>query len=228
MSSLTKLEVANNALNSIGERSLPAIGGILGNMVSSSLQEAIYFVCNQNEWKELHSIVNAASWSASQATMPERTYRVREFLWYTSPDGLPEVAYDYNKLIIPYTTIQEFQYQTLYPFEENAARPLVWSKLTDAVIVCNPYPNDATARAKAFFSLYRYPLFPVSDTDTFSCTDLLLNVIQYKMAELLAIKHIGDLETAAAMRSLYNEFYKQLMISQNGLPSFSMYKGRRR
>lgn len=227
-STLTKLEVANNALNSIGERSLTSIGGILGNMVESSIREAIYAVAVSNEWSELHSIVNASSWSAEKATMPARTYRVREVYYYTSPDGAAEATYDYNKYIVPFITVQEFQQQVLWQFDDNEAATVNWTKLTDQIIQVNPYPTNATARSKIYFSVYRYPALPSSDTDTFSCGDLMTNLIQYKCAELLAIKHIGDLDQASALKQLYMDSWKQLMISDGGVPSLTMYKGGRR
>lgn len=227
-SNLTKIQVVNNALNSIGERSISSIGGILGNVVASSLQEAIYMVCTSVEWSELRSIVNAESWAADSATMPSRTYRVREVYWYSSPTGSPEVAYDYNKEIIRFVSIQEYQTHLLTPYTGFSNKPLSWSKLTDTTIKVNPYPNDATERSKVFFEIYRYPEVPTGDTDVFNVTDLLLNLIQYKMSELLAIKHLNDTEQAAVYGSLYNKLKQTLIVSQNGTPSYNMYQGRRR
>lgn len=226
-STLTKLQIVNNAMNSIGERSLSAVSGILGNMAESSLREAIFFVCNQNEWRELYSVVNADSWSAQRATMPLRTYRVREVFWYTSPDGAAEAAYDYPKSLIPFTTIQEFEQETLYPFDDNAARPLNWARETEDIVVVNPYPTNTLARSKVFFGVYRYPVLPTADTDTFSTSDLLTNLIQYKTAELLAVKHLGDMELAAAMNKIYLEFFNQHQLSDGGVPSLNMFRGRR-
>jgi hypothetical protein len=147
--------------------------------------------------------------------------------WYTSPDGQPETAYDYPMCTIPHTTIQEFQQEALYPFEDNAAQPLVWARETNDIIVCNPYPNNTLARSKAFFEIYRYPVFPTSDTSNFSTGDILTNLFQYKLAEFLAIKHLGDMEQAAVLNKLYMDFFKQQQISDTGSPSFTMYRGGR-
>lgn len=228
-STVTRLELGNNILNSVGERSQTSVGGVLGTTLASCIKESILYVCNANTWSELRSIINASSWSADAATLPDNTYRVRNVYWYTAPLGTPESSYDYYNIIVPYCDLEQYKTFTLVPFTSNTNSPRRWCIESKNKILVNPYPNNTLAKSKVKFEVYRYVSYPSSDSDYFACSDLLLNLIQYKASELFSIKHLNDPALAELYAKLYSDLYKQNMISDSGTPTqgYNMYRSRR-
>jgi hypothetical protein len=229
-STLSRLDVGNNILNAAGERSVNSLGGILGNLVLSSIREAALTVSNAATWSELRSIINASSWSSDVATLPTTVYRVKNVFWYTSPNGLPATAYDYQDIVIPFVDNEQYRGILKVPFDDNANTPQCWTIESKNVIRVTPYPNNSLARSKVKFEVYQLVSVPSNDTSYFTVSDLLVNLVQYKATELFVIKHTNDLNLAQVYASLYDSFKKQNLISDSGLPvtGYSMYRSKRR
>ncbi len=228
-STLTKLDIANNVLNACGERAQTSTAGVLGNVLTSCLREAIWSVCGSADWNELRSVINASSWSADAATLPDTTYRIRNVFWYTSPDGQPETNYDYYHILVPYVDLEQYKTFTLVPFESNANSPCRWTIETKNKVLVNPYPTNTVGQNKVFFEVFRYPELPSTDTSNFNVSDLLTNLIQYKASVLFAIKHLNDNNLAQIYMLEYDNLAKQNRISDSGQSTqgYNMYRSRR-
>jgi hypothetical protein len=229
-STLSRLDVGNNILNSVGERSVTSLGGVLGSTVLASIREAALFVANSGHFSELRSIINAQSWSADVATLPDSVAKLKNVYWYTSPDGLPSSSYDYNDIPIQFVDNEQYRQINKVPFIDNANAPVAYTIESKNRVRVTPYPNNTLSRSKVKFEVYSLITVPSSDTGYFSISDLLVNLVQYKATELFCIKHTNDLNLAQAFNSTYEMFRKHTMQSDSGLPvtGYSMYRSKRR
>ena len=229
-SSLSRLDVGNNILNSVGERSVTNLGGILGNTILSSIKEAALFVSNSGHFSELRSIINASSWSADVAFLPDTVLKLKNVYWYTAPLGIPTASYDYNDIPIEFVDNERYRQINKVPFINNENAPICYTIESKNQVRVTPYPNNTLSRSKVKFEVYSMIVVPSSDTGYFAVGDLLVNLVQYKATELFCIKHTNDLNLAQAFNTTYEMFKKHLMLSDSGIPvtGYSMYRSHRR
>jgi hypothetical protein len=230
-STLSRLDVGNNILNSVGERSVTNLGGIIGNTVVSCMREAALFVSNLAPWVELRSIINATSWSTDRATLPSSVYKIKNVYFYTAPTGVPTATYDYYDIPITFVDNERYRGLSTVPFIDNANSPAYWTIESKNVIRVTPYPTNTLSKSKVKFEVYSLVTIPSSDTGYFSVGDTLVNLIQYKASELFCIKHTGDMNLAQALSSIFEQFKRQNLLNDSGLPvtGYSMYRsGKRR
>jgi hypothetical protein len=229
-STLSRLDVGNNILNAVGERSVTSLGGILGNTILSSIKEAALFVSNSGHFSELRSIINATSWSADVATLPDTVVKLKNVYWYTAPLGVPEANYDYSDIPVQFVDNEHYRRINKVPFIDNANAPVVYTIESKNQVRVTPYPSNTLSRSKVKFEVYSMIVVPSSDIGYFAVGDLLVNLIQYKATELFCIKHTNDLNLAQAFNTTYEMFKKHTMLSDSGLPvtGYSMYRSQRR
>jgi len=229
-SSLSRLDVGNNILNSVGERSVTSLGGIIGNTVLSSIKEATLFVCNLAPWSELRSIINASNWSSDVATLPDTVYKVKNVYFYTSPTGLPATTYDYYDIPITFVDNERYRGLSKVPFIDNANSPQYWTIESKNRVRVTPYPSNTLSKGKVKFEVYSQFSVPSSDTGYFSVSDLMVNLVQYKATELFCLKHTNDITLAQAFAATFEAFKRQNLLSDSGLPvtGYSMYRSRKR
>lgn len=228
-STKTRLELVNSVLNSLGERSIGASSTQIGNVVQDSIKEAILDVCSSGTWQELRELVTG-TWSTDQCTLNDDVIRVAGVTWYTSPTGSPAASYDYARYSAKFVDLEEYLTFPLYPYTNSAlAYPKYWTLIDHNVVRVNPYPNDATERAKVKFDVYRVLDYPGSDSSYFSCSDQFLNLVQTKATSLFALKYLSDRDAWNTWDAEYEKLKRKLLVYSTGLPSggYNMYRGRR-
>jgi hypothetical protein len=229
ISTRTKLQVVNSILNSVGERGLGSSGTQIGSIVVDSIREAIFDVCTGASWNENRTFVTA-TWSSDQATLSDNVYKIGGVFWYSSPDGSPESNYDYARFAVQFTTLEEYLSYPLYPYTNSAlAYPKYWTQVESNVVRVNPYPNDATERAKVTFDIYFYVAVPTQDTDYFGCSDQFLNLIQAKASSLFSLKYLADQNLYRSFDAEFEKLRRKQLVYQAGYPAggYTMFKGRR-
>lgn len=230
-STRTLLEVLNSVLLSIGERTVTNSTATLGQMALDCIRESLIEVSTSYGWNELRDVINASSWSGDSATLPTTVSRIQGVNWYSSPDGLPESTYDYARLAIEFTTLDTYLRYPLTPYTNSAQNRPRWYTIVDVNTVrVNPYPNDATEQGKITFDVYKLLELPTLDSDVFSCSDQLLNVVQHKAASLMAIKFLSDYNLAKVFDEKSEKNRRTLMVSDSGYPSsgYTLFRDGRR
>ena len=229
-STKTRLELINSVLTSVGERPLTASSGTLGTLATDSVKEALIDVCTGNGWNELRDSI-VGTWSGDTATLDPLVYRVQGVTWYSSPTGSALASYDYPRYALRFITLDEYLRYPLIPYTNSEPnQPKFYTIEGVNTIRVNPYPNDATERNKITFDVYKLVSYPVSDSSNFSCSDQLLNLVQYKASALLALKFLGDAALAENFEGLYEKFRRKIIIADSGYPTggYNIFRGKRR
>lgn len=225
----TKIQVVNHVLNSVGERALGSSANQIGTIVVDCIQQAIYDIATSGTWQEFRYVITG-TWSADQATLDDTVYRINSVNWYSSPNGLPATSYDYARYAVEFVSLEEYLTYPLYPYTNSAlAYPKYWTIIDHNIVRVNPYPNDATEKAKITFDVYKPVSMPISDSAGFGCSDFMLNLIQAKATSLFAMKYTGDPVATKMWDDEYEKLRRKMLVYSTGLPSggYSMYKGRR-
>lgn len=222
----TLLQSVNGALLAAGERPLTSSTGNLGDLVKQCLRDAASEVASGNKLENLRTRVAASSWSLDEATLPDSVNHIQGVFFYTSPDGMAETAYDYPTINVQYITPEEYERRTLYNYSNTSqAIPYFWTKKTYNVAKVNPYPTDATERAKIIFDVYQIPQIPATDGTNWSCADVVTDVLQLRAASMIAIRHLQDQNIYSVLYNDYQMLLKKLRGSQSPLPGgYSMYR----
>lgn len=229
-STKTRIELANSILLSCGERPLSSSGGTLGSLVNDCIKEALLEVCTSSSWNELRTNL-LGTWSGDTATLDTEVYRVQGVNWYSSPTGSAAATYDYPIYPIEFVTLDEYLHYPLTPYTNSAQnRPRFWTMQGVNTIRVNPYPNDSTERDKVSFDVFKLVAFPNTDNNTFSCSDQLLNLVQYKASALFGLKFLSDMNQFQAFDAQYESLRRKMLVSDSALPSggYTIFRGRRR
>jgi hypothetical protein len=228
-STRTKLQVVNSVLNSVGERALGTSGTQIGSIVVDCIREALFDLSTSASWNELRSFVGG-TWSTDQCTLASNVVKIAGVYWYSSPTGLPESSYDYSRYPVQFVTLEEYLYFPLYPYTNSARNyPKYWTQVESNVVRVNPYPNDGTEQAKLTFDVYSFPPVPTNDSDTFTCSDFFVNLVQMKSTSLFSLKYLGDVQMHKLWDDEYEKLRRKQLVYQTGLPSggYTMFRGRR-
>lgn len=225
----TLLQSVNFTLLTCGERPLISSTGNLGDLVKQCLRDASSEISTGNKLEGLRSRINASSWSVDEATLPDSVNHVEGLYFYTSPDGSPESSYDYPTINVRYVTPEEYERRTLWSYSNTQqAIPFIWTKSGYNKVKVNPYPTDATERAKVIFDVYSIPQIPGTDSTNWSCADVITDLIQLRAASMMANRHLQDQGLYQTLLADYQMLMKKQRRSQGQLPGgYSMYRNGR-
>lgn len=225
----TLLQSVNYALLSCGERPVINTNGNLAQLVVQCLRDSSSEVATGNKLEDLRSRINASSWSTDEATLPSSVNQIAGVYFYSSPTGLPASSYDYPTVNVRYVTPEEYERRTLWNYSNTTqAIPMIWTKKTSTVVKVNPYPTDATERAKVLFDVYQIPQIPASDSTNWSCPDVITDLIQLRAASMLANRHLQDGQLYQTLMSDYQMLIRKQRVSLGQFPTgYSMYRNLR-
>lgn len=225
----TLLDSVKMVLLSCGERPVINTNGNLAQLVIQCLRDAASEIATGNRIEDLRSRVAATSWSLDEATLPTAVNNIQGVYFYSSPTGLPATAYDYPTITVRYVSPEEYERRTLWNYSNTAqAIPYFWTKKTFNVVKVNPYPTDATERAKVLFDVYSIPQIPAADATNWTCSDVITDLIQLRAASMVANRHLQDPTLYQTLMSDYQMIMKKQRVSQGQFPGgYSMYRGGR-
>lgn len=225
----TLLSSINYALLSCGERNVINSNGNLPQLVIQCLRDAASEIATGNKLEDLRSRISASSWALDEATLPTSVNQVQGVYFYSSPTGLPSGAYDFPTYPVRYVSPEEYERRTLWNYSNTAqAIPFIWTKRTFNIVKVNPYPTDATERAKVIFDVYSIPQIPATDATNWTCNDIITDLIQLRAASMLANRHIQDPTLYQTLMSDYQMLMKKQRISQGSSPGGrTMYRNGR-
>lgn len=223
-STSTLLEVANRVFLNANERTLTALTPLIGQQVKECIRAAYYKIMREGEWLWTQQKGAASSWSSEVATLPSNTQRIKMVSWQNDDT-------DYILIPLTFLTRPEFDAYVLDTYNSTTlpGRPLYWT-LTDYNIArVNPYPGDATERAKVLFYYQTIPSFPSSDSTTFSLPEDFIPLLVLIATAMFIKRHSDDAGLARNFEEEYQIEMIQLRARQMLVPnnSFNLYRGRK-
>lgn len=228
-STSTLLQVANRAFLNSNERQLTTLTAATAPIAQQMLEcvrAAYYKIMREGEWLWTQSKAVAASWSNQVATLSTAVQRVKMVSWQNDDDTTLSIE-------IPLTFLNrpEFHQYTLdsYNSTTEIGRPLYWTLVDHNVVHVNPYPADATERAKVFFYTNSIPTFPASDAATFSMPEDFIPLLVLLTTAMYIKRHSDDTGLARNFEEEYAIEMIQLRQRQMLVPnnSFNLYRGRK-
>lgn len=225
----TLLQSINYALLSCGERNVINSQGNLAQLVIQCLRDSASEIATGNHIEDLRSRVAASSWTLDEATLPTAVNNIQGVYFYSSPTGVPAATYDFPTITVRYVSPEEYERRTLWNYSNTSqAIPFIWTKKTFNVAKVNPYPTDATERAKVLFDVYSIPQIPAADATNWTCSDIITDLIQLRAASMLANRHLQDPTLYQTLMSDYQMIMKKQRVSQGQFPGgYTMYRGGR-
>lgn len=187
-STSTLLELGNRIADTVSEKQVDALT-VPTKSFERKLRNAILrahnVVVNRARWKWLRKSAVASSWSTDEATV-------------TDMKTLYNIIYTYNdsSLVIPQVGYHQFDNRAIVSYTTNTSRPLYFVQSDANKFRFNPYPADAESQAEIQFNYVFNPVFPATDSGTFECPELYLDIIQLKASALLAAEHMHNANLA--------------------------------
>lgn len=226
-STSTLLQVANRAFLNANERQLTTLVAATAPIAQQMLEcirAAYYKIQREGVWLWTQNKAVAASWSSETATLSTAVQRVKMVVWQNA---------DTESIEIPLTFLSrpEFAMYVLdsYNSTTEPGRPLYWTLTDYNLVKVNPYPNDATERAKVFFYTENIPTFPATDGATFSMPEDFIPLLVLLTTAMYIKRHSDDTALARNFEEEYMVEMVQLRQRQMLIPgnSFNMYRGRK-
>lgn len=222
VSTSTRLEVTNRILLNCNERPLTTTSSVLiGTQVVEVIRAAYYKLMRESEWLWTQEKINATSWSGKAAILPSNVQRVK-MVSYENEDGI--------NFPLNFQDLYVFDQQLLETYSSTSyGRALYWTAKDVQTIWVNPYPGDATERARIWFYVNQIPTFPTLDSSTFSVPEDFIPILVLMGTGMFVKRHGEDLNLARAFEEEYLAELMQLRARQMLTPnnSFNLYKGRR-
>lgn len=219
----TRLEVVNRILLNCNERPLTTTTNVLiGTQVIECIRAAYYKLMREGEWLWTQDRINADSWSGKVATLPSTVQRVK-MVAYANEDGIT----------FPLTFLDLYVFDQdileLYDSTTNRGRALYWTQRDQTLVWVNPYPNDATERARIWFYVNTIPAIPSTDGGTFSVPEDFVPILVLMATGMFIKRHADDYQLARAFEEEYLAELMQLRARQMLIPnnSYNLYRGRR-
>lgn len=226
-STSTLLQVGNRAFLNCNERTLTTMYAstmLIAQQMVECIRAAYFKMMRENEWLWTQSKINASSWSTESATLPTTTQRIKMVSWQND---------DTNYILIPLTFLDRprFDEYVLDPYNSTTlpGRALYWTLTDYNVARVNPYPNDATERAKIWFYVNNIAAFPTSDASTFSMPEDIVPLLVLLTTAMFIKRHSDDPGLARSFEEEYAIEMVQLRARQLTFPnnSFNLYRGRK-
>lgn len=220
----TKLELINRVLVNAHERVLTLSTQPLGNIVSSSIDEALIEVSTSTQWTDLRRTTVASSWTDNVANISAseifKISEVRTVNGTTYPMSYPS----------RFVPKEEFELQSEYSYAGTSGQVQYWTYETSQTVKCNPYPSDATAKANVKFVYHIIPSQPSTDSDVYTLSERFLKLIEMKASSMFCFRYLSDLKSYQVYQSEYDRLRLRLLVSDTGIPpqGYNMYRGNRR
>lgn len=216
-STSSKLDVINQVLLNVGERSLPATTGFpTAIKAEGCLKAAINEIGMSCDWQFLKQLVSATAWVDHRATVPAHTKILNVYCALGSGGS--------RRNIIPQTSIDQFLTNDVSPLQGLNTTPMYWAVENESIALFHPYPNTTQDRARIQFLILVPINLPQFDSSTFNVPEEFLQLIVYKTTTLFATAHTGEIDIARTYEGLYQQmetkartFYRGVVDGQQNM-----------
>ena len=211
----TALQLCNEALLQIGERSVSNFGTAVAQKAKAALDEAITEICYLDDWSWMRHKVVALAWSGTTATLSNRTVRVFSVAYDSMING------SYYEL--KYLERTAFDAQPTTP-----GRPRYWTMLDNDDIGIKPYPDNTDDQTSIKFYVSQTIPLPRNPGDTLEMPDRYLPLLMKRVMYHLATRHLDDAGYANRLSEEYQLLFRRLrnLERRRGVGTMSMYRRR--
>lgn len=215
----TVLQVINQTLLNIGERSVTGITTPTGQLAFNALSEALRDLETVHRWDWLYDYLPAVSWVAETATLDNiRTLQTVQL--GSSSDGFRELHY---------VTPSEFDARPLTPYTGKTDAALYYTITGNNEVRINPYPSDSESRSRVRFYATRALYLPNDITSVLTIPDRFIPLLVKRASYLMALRHLDDESAARAFNMEFQELAQRYRDGERKIPTkgLNMYRRRR-
>lgn len=195
-SSTTMLEVANQVLLSIGERTISAFGTPVGLKVRFAIQSAIRDLQNFHDFSWTKSRILATSWSGNRATL-DRTVRVFNVRASGSSSGT----------FSPLINVPWDDFDGMFSSSSAEGIPEYWAWDGESTVVVYPTPTE-DVQDLVYFYVSQVMTQPILPSDVLPIPERHLNLVLDRATYYMALTHLDD----KTLAKLYEDAWRKEVI----------------